>query len=658
MNGAGAGRDGEPNRPILFLHIPRTAGISLRRMAQEAFGWNRCLTDLHLFAYDDPAAVPDFGAYDFFEGHVAGQFFQRYAPKGMWPANGVTVLREPVARARSQAIHMRARVPHLRGEAWKAHLSAEVNDPDELLDRIPVLVNTQTKMLANRHPHLRHVDDDALGDAQDVLERLTFGLTEAFMPTSALFADRFDVSFPNLIRSNASPASGNDDLRSDAFADALRRNNHLDLQLYEYASELFWRRATAFCERILDASADDAKIELSIRVTALTQDGKLVVASDDRSIIIDASILIDGHPADAVFARVGDLFTPMARGTKSFRLAEATRDFRNRFAGVIGTVRLTEGASEMEFVAFDESRKLRGSVCLQIVTASESIVIAPQPEPVSLQLDPDDTALPVPPEPENHRSGSDDLGQRGQRQLELLQRFGLQPTTRVVEIGCGIGRLAHAANSFLDSRGSYTGFDVQPAPIAWLNENYAPFLPNFRFDVVRPLGHRPTATRRGLRRIKPVDHTSGRLPYDDDAFDFVCAFAVFTRMSLPEIKRQLAEAARIVRAGGVGVFTINAVAELDERPLDINGRPYLPFDEGIYSAFPDNPRKFALAFDEDFFESILRTEGWTLVQRLEGAWHRRKPSADAPSRPTLMPFHGSDVYVVTPTVQKIRGERR
>ena len=68
------------------------------------------------------------------------------------------------------------------------------------------------------------------------------------------------------------------------------------------------------------------------------------------------------------------------------------------------------------------------------------------------------------------------LDGRRRNQLALLRRFGLQPTSNLLEIGCGIGWLAFDLASFLDETGSYTGFDISPDAIGWLNEHLAPRL--------------------------------------------------------------------------------------------------------------------------------------------------------------------------------------
>src|SRR6266571_3339160 len=49
----------------------------------------------------------------------------------------------------------------------------------------------------------------------------------------------------------------------------------------------------------------------------------------------------------------------------------------------------------------------------------------------------------------------------------LSELCHVQPTSHVLDIGCGCGRMAAAFTRFLDSSGSYEGFDAAKEPIEW-----------------------------------------------------------------------------------------------------------------------------------------------------------------------------------------------
>ena len=56
---------------------------------------------------------------------------------------------------------------------------------------------------------------------------------------------------------------------------------------------------------------------------------------------------------------------------------------------------------------------------------------------------------------------------RGPNQLALHYR--LVPSANVLEIGCGLGRLAYELALYLDDNGTYAGLDIAPCAIDWLN---------------------------------------------------------------------------------------------------------------------------------------------------------------------------------------------
>lgn len=63
------------------------------------------------------------------------------------------------------------------------------------------------------------------------------------------------------------------------------------------------------------------------------------------------------------------------------------------------------------------------------------------------------------------KDGQQDWAIHGARQLHFLQTIGMQPHHRLVDLGCGTGRLAELAIPYLDN-GNYTGVDISEQAIA------------------------------------------------------------------------------------------------------------------------------------------------------------------------------------------------
>ena len=110
--------------------------------------------------------------------------------------------------------------------------------------------------------------------------------------------------------------------------------------------------------------------------------------------------------------------------------------------------------------------------------------------------------------------------------LKLLTDRGLTPAGRILDVGCGTGLLATAAERFLSDRGCYYGTDLAPEAVAFCEGRYR--RPNFRFAV------------NGMTTI----------PIQGEQFDAVTFFSVFTHTYPDETALLLAEAARLLAPGG------------------------------------------------------------------------------------------------------------
>jgi len=55
----------------------------------------------------------------------------------------------------------------------------------------------------------------------------------------------------------------------------------------------------------------------------------------------------------------------------------------------------------------------------------------------------------------------------GERFFDIFVRYGrIKPTDRVLDVGCGSGRMAAPLTRYLTT-GSYEGFDISPDAIRW-----------------------------------------------------------------------------------------------------------------------------------------------------------------------------------------------
>ena len=63
----------------------------------------------------------------------------------------------------------------------------------------------------------------------------------------------------------------------------------------------------------------------------------------------------------------------------------------------------------------------------------------------------------------------------------LIHLAGLQKDHHILDVGCGIGRIAIPLTQYLSAEGVYWGFDIMDSGIQWCKDNITPEYPNFQF---------------------------------------------------------------------------------------------------------------------------------------------------------------------------------
>lgn len=190
---------------------------------------------------------------------------------------------------------------------------------------------------------------------------------------------------------------------------------------------------------------------------------------------------------------------------------------------------------------------------------------------------------------------------------EFLRYFvslcALRPDERVLDVGCGIGRMAIPLTRFLSPAGSYDGFDIVPQGIEWCNSRIAARHPNFRFQLADV--HNPEYNPGG--RYRAAEY---RFPFEAETFDFVFLTSVFTHMLPPDMERYLEEIARVLRPGGrclITWFLMNgeSLQSVESGSADLDFR----HDFGDYRAVDGSVPEKAVAYAEHFVLDRYRRTG-------------------------------------------------
>lgn len=226
--------------------------------------------------------------------------------------------------------------------------------------------------------------------------------------------------------------------------------------------------------------------------------------------------------------------------------------------------------------------------------------------------------------------GRSDFEQTGREFLGHFVELGeLEKGDRVLDIGCGIGRMAIPLTGYLEG-GSYEGFDVGKEMIAWCNRHISRRFPAFRFtwSPIYNQKYNPFGT---------ISAAEFRFPYEDDSFDFALATSLFTHLTTSDAEHYLDELGRVLRPGATALLTFFLITPESQKEVE-TGKADFAFIHEIAGALTIDPRQpeEAVAFSLDDLTGMFDRAGLDLKGQVHrGSW------ANAPGAPSLQ-----DIVVV------------
>jgi|SRR5580698_8792244 len=210
--------------------------------------------------------------------------------------------------------------------------------------------------------------------------------------------------------------------------------------------------------------------------------------------------------------------------------------------------------------------------------------------------------------------GDGDFEGTGEEFLNYFIRFGgLQPTHDILDVGCGIGRMARPFTKYLTT-GTYEGFDIVPTGIRWCQKHFTPRFPAFQFTFadIRNPEYNPNGT---------VTAAQYRFPYPDSHFDFAFLTSVFTHMLPQDVNHYLSELRRVFKPMGKCLATF-FILNRESRQFMASGKSSLNFQYDLPGCWTTNPElpEAAIGYEEQVLTSLLHANGLALDSIHYGRW--------------------------------------
>jgi ubiquinone/menaquinone biosynthesis C-methylase UbiE len=214
--------------------------------------------------------------------------------------------------------------------------------------------------------------------------------------------------------------------------------------------------------------------------------------------------------------------------------------------------------------------------------------------------------------------GSGDFSATGESIREqLVSLAGLKPSDRVLDVGCGIGRVAVPLSGYLDAEGSYEGFDIVRSAIRWCRKHITSRYPGFQFTHVD--------LKNDLYNLKTEQEAKHFIfPYKDAEFDLVLLTSVFTHMLLEDVQNYLQQIHRVLKPGGVCFATFFLMNREAEMLIADSGQEMFATRLDHHYLFHPRVKEANVAYEEGYLlEDLLRGNGFKLEQIRYGFWPGR-----------------------------------
>lgn len=204
----------------------------------------------------------------------------------------------------------------------------------------------------------------------------------------------------------------------------------------------------------------------------------------------------------------------------------------------------------------------------------------------------------------------------GETFFEYFKSYGnIQPNSRILDIGSGIGRMAIPFTKFLNKEGNYQGFDVVAQGVDWCAENITSKYPNFQF--------KHTPLKNDLYNLNTNEEAKNFIfPYENKSFDFAFLTSVFTHMMPDDVLHYLGEIYRVLDTNKICLATFFILDETSRKLMSSSSMNFSVTRDN-YALVDEKVKEANVAFDKAYIFEQFEAKGFEIVNYFPGTWSGR-----------------------------------
>jgi ubiquinone/menaquinone biosynthesis C-methylase UbiE len=198
------------------------------------------------------------------------------------------------------------------------------------------------------------------------------------------------------------------------------------------------------------------------------------------------------------------------------------------------------------------------------------------------------------------------------------EKCGLQPDEKMLDVGCGIGRMALPLTQYANEGAVYEGIEIVKEGVDWCREKITPRFPNFHFQQIDV--YNKHYNPRG--KFQPSEY---KFPFADESFSFVMLTSVFTHMLPDDLGNYLSEIYRVLKRGGRCLITYFLLNEESLRLIETGHSTLdLRYVFEQYRTVSREVPEQAIAYDEGWIRDLYRKVGLKVMRLDYGSWCARE----------------------------------